>query len=61
MFYQVRGTKSLHGALPDTKLPMTLLGSSANGSESNSSMAGRHSMASRAAGDTVFSLEYMSE
>ena len=47
------GIPSLPGALPS----MALLSSSTNGSESNSSMVGRHSMTSRAAGDTVSSLE----
>ena len=50
------GIPSLPGALPEAKLSMALLSSSTNGSES-SSMVGRHSMAFRAAGDTVFSLE----
>ena len=40
---------------------MALMSYATNDSESNSSMVGRHSMASRAAGDTVFSLEYRSE
>ena len=48
---------SLPGALPAAKLPMALLSSSTDGSESNSSMVSRHSITSRAAGDTVFSLE----
>ena len=47
---------SLPGALPDAKLSMTLLSSSTDGSESNSSMVGRHSMTSRAVGDKVFYL-----
>ena len=51
------GTPSLLGALPEVRLSMALLSSSTDGSESNSYMAGRHSMPSRAAGDTVFSLE----
>ena len=52
-----RGIPSLPGALNEAKLSMALLSSSTNGSESNSSMVDRHSMASRAAGDTVFSLK----
>ena len=48
---------SLLSALPEAKLSMALLSSSTDGSESNSSMVGRHSMTSRAAGVTVFSLE----
>ena len=51
------GIPSLPGALPEAKLSMALLRSSTDGSESNSSMVGKHSMTSRAAGDTVFSLE----
>ena len=51
------GIPSLPGALPEAKLSLALLSSSTNGSESNSSMMGRQSMTSRAAGDTVFSLE----
>ena len=51
------GIPSLPGALPEDKLSMALLSSSTNGSESSSSMVGRYSMASRAAGDTLFSLE----
>ena len=42
--------------LPEAKLSMALLRSSTDGSESNSTIVGRHSndsMASRAAGDTV--------
>ena len=51
------GIPSLFGALPEAKLSMALLSSSTDGSESSSSMVGMHSMTSRAAGDTVFSLE----
>ena len=51
------GIPSLPGALLDSKLSMTLLNSSTDGSESNSFMVGRHSITSRAAGDTVFSLD----
>ena len=51
------GIPSLPGALPDAKLSMALLSSFTNGSESNSSMVGRHSVASRAVGDTVFYLK----
>ena len=51
------GIPSLSVALPDAKLSMALLNYSTNGSESSSSMEGRHSMTSRAAGDTVLSLE----
>ena len=51
------GIPSLPGALPEAKLSMAFLRSSTDGSESISSMVGRHSMTSRAAGDTVFSLE----
>ena len=52
------GIPSLPGALPKATLSMALLSSSTDGSESNSSMVGRHSMTSRAVlGDTVFSLE----
>ena len=40
-------------SLTEAKLWMTLLSSSTDGSESNSSMVGRHSMTSRAVGDTV--------
>ena len=47
--------------LPEAKLPMALLSSSTNGSESNSSMMGRQLMTSMAAEDTVFSLESRSE
>ena len=55
MFDQVRGgVPSLSGALP---VSMALLSSSTDGSESSSSMVGMHSMTSRAAGETVFSLE----
>ena len=43
--------------LPRAKLSMALLSSSTNGSESNSSMVGKHSVTSRAPRDTVFSLE----
>ena len=50
------GILSLPGALPEAKLSMALPSSSTDGSESNSSMVSRHSMISRAAGDTVFSL-----
>ena len=57
MFDQVKGITSLHGALLEAKLSMALLSSSTNGSESSSSMVGRHSMASRAAADTVLPLE----
>ena len=46
---QVRRIPSLHGASLESKLSMALLSSSTNGSESNSAMVGRHSMASRAA------------
>ena len=42
MFDQVRGIPSLPGALPDAKLSMALPSSSTDGSESNSSMVGRH-------------------
>ena len=56
-----RGIPSLSGAWPEAKLSMALLSYSTNGPESNSSMVGRHSMTSRAAGDTVFFLEYRSE
>ena len=56
-FIKSGGIQSLTGALPDAKLSMALLSSSTDGSESNSSMVGRHSITSRAAGDTVFSLE----
>ena len=55
------GIPSLPGALSETKLSVALLSSSINGSEANSSMVGRQSMKSRAAVDTVFSLEYRSE
>ena len=48
---------SLPGALPATKESMALLSSSMVGSASSSSMTGMHPMASRAEGDTVFSLE----
>ena len=51
------GIPSLPGALPEAKLSMALLSSSTGGSETNSSMVGRHSMTFLAAGDTVFSLE----
>ena len=51
------GIPSLPGALPEAKLSMALLSSSTDGSESNSSVVGKHSMTSRAAGDTVFSLD----
>ena len=51
------GFPSLPKALPDANLSMALLSSSTDGSESNSSVVGRHSMTSRAAGDTLFSLE----
>ena len=51
------GIPSLPGTLPDAKLSMALPSSSSDSSESNSSMVGRHSMTSRAAVDTVFSLE----
>ena len=47
----------LPGALPEAKLTIALRCSSADGSESKSSMVSRHSITSRAAGDTVFSLE----
>ena len=47
VFDQVWGISSLPGALPESKLSMALLGSSTNGSESNSSMVGRHSISSR--------------
>ena len=57
MFDQVRGIPSLPGALPEAKLSIALLGYSTNGSESSSPVVSRHSMACRAAGDTVFSLE----
>ena len=57
VFDQVRGIPSLPGALPDAKLSMALLSSFTDGSESNSSMVGRHLIISRVAGDTVFSLE----
>ena len=57
MFDHVSRIPSLHGALPDVNLSMALLSSSTDGSESNSSMVDRHSMISRAAGETVFSLE----
>ena len=46
------GIPSLVGALPEARLSTTLLSSSTDGSESNSSMVGRHSIASR-----MFSLE----
>ena len=36
------GIPSLPGALPEAKLSMALLSSSTGGSESNSSMVGRH-------------------
>ena len=49
------GIPSLHGALPEAKLSMALLSSSTDGSESYSSMVGGHSIASRAAGDSVIS------
>ena len=39
------GIPSLPGALIEAKLSMTLMSYSTNGSESNSSMVGRHSMA----------------
>ena len=55
LFDQFRGNPSWHVALPEAKLSMALLSSSTNGSKS--SMMGRHSMASMAAGDMVFSLE----
>ena len=51
------GIPSLPGALPEAKLSMALLSASTTGSESNSSKVGRHSMAFRSAGDTVFYLE----
>ena len=51
------GIPSLPGALPEAKLSMALLRYFTKGSESSSSMVGRHSVASRAAGDTVFYLE----
>ena len=54
---KLEGIPSLHGALPDAKRSMALLSSSTDGSESNSPVVGRQSMTSRAAGDTVFSLE----
>ena len=58
MFDQLRGIPSLPGALPEAKLSMALLSYSTDGSDqSNSYMVGRHSMTSRAAGDTVFSPE----
>ena len=43
------GIPSLPGALPEAKLSMALLSSSTDGSESNSSMIGRHSMTFMAA------------
>ena len=51
------GMPSLPWALLDTKLSvsMALLSSFTDGSESNSSMAGRHLMTSRPAGDSVLS------
>ena len=57
VFDQVRGIPTLPGALSEAKLSMALLSSSTDGSESNSSTVGRQSMTSRAAGDTVVSLE----
>ena len=51
------GIPSLPEALPEAQLSMALLSYSTDGPESNSSMVGRHSMTSRAAGDTVFSME----
>ena len=51
------GIPSLPEALTEAKLSMALLGSSTNSSESSSSMVGRHSVASRAVGDTVFYLK----
>ena len=57
MFDQVRGIPLLPGGLPEAKRSMALLNYSTNGSESSSSMVGRHSMASRATGDTAFYLE----
>ena len=57
MFDQFRGIPSLPGALPEANLSMALLSYFTKGSESSSSMVGRQSMASMAAGDTAFSLE----
>ena len=51
------GIPSMPGALPEAKLSVALLSTSIDGSEANSSMVARQSMASRAAGETVFSLE----
>ena len=51
------GNPIIAWALPEAKLSMAVLSSSTNGSESSSSMVDRHSMASRAAGDKMFSLE----
>ena len=42
---------SMPGALSEAKLSMALLSTSNDGPESNSSMVGRHSMISRAAGN----------
>ena len=61
MFDHVRGNPITPGAMSEAKLSMTLLSYSTDGSDSNSSMVGRHLMASRGAGDTVFDLEYRSE
>ena len=57
MFDQARGNPIIAWGLPEAKLSMALLSSSTNGSESSSSMVGRHSVASRDAGDTAFYLE----
>ena len=51
------GVPSLPGALPETKMSMALLSSSKVGSVSGFSMVGRHSTASRAEGETMFSME----
>ena len=45
-FIKSGGIPSLPGAFPEAKLSMDLLNSSTDGSESNSSMVGRHSMTS---------------
>ena len=51
------GILSLPDAFPAAKLSMALLSSSMVGPASSSSKTGMHSMASRAEGATVFSLE----